>query len=373
MGSPVLRPLALRGLALLTGTLAAMLLLGLVELGFRAFVPPVDALPPWIPERARGPSDRAARTALHQERVRVHESDRHLFWRNRAGVDTVWQGIGVRTNRLGLRDDEIPPVKGPGELRILVLGESTAFGAEVEQHETFVEVLEDDLTRGLPACRVSVINAAVTGYSLFQSHQYLLRRGLALEPDLVLIYHGYNDFLPTTYVAERADAPESRLGLTDRQLYQERMRFPNRLDLWLYFESAAYRWLRTAVARWRPELPQVGRSTVRRVPVEDREALLEATRALLAERDIGFVVLVPAYRGFARHRETLLAFSARTDTPAIDLQTTLPPGPRQRAALFREDGVHPVPRLHRRFADRIGRRLREDAGALGLAACAPRD
>lgn len=369
MGSPALRFLALRGLSLLAGMVAAGLLLAVVEVGFRAFVPDVDAVPRWLPEKPSREGERAILTALHEERVRVHESDRELFWRNRPNVDVQWQGVRIRTNRLGLRDDEVPATRGEDELRILVLGESTAFGAEVEQEESFVELLEQDLDRRLPACRVSVINAAVTGYSLFQSLKYLELRGLALEPDLVLIYHGYNDFLPTTYVAKRSGAPEGQIGLTDRELFAERARFPNRLDLYLYFESAAYRWLRAAKTGSRRNASTPQRSNVRRVPEADRRALLEAMASLLDSKEIPLVVLVPAYRGFGKHRAALIEFAERTGRMAIDLRTTLPSRNRDRLPLFRHDGVHPVPLLHARFAERISARLREDTRLRGLSAC----
>ena len=357
-------------MALLAGLFAAGLLLLLVELGFRAFVPAANGLPLWLPSDASRQRERNTVLARHEERMRVHQSDRQLFWKNRPGINVTWRGARIRTNSLGLRDDEVPPDKGKDEYRILVLGESTAFGDEVEKEEIFLEVLEEDLDRRSPHCRISVINAAVTGYSLFQSYKYLELRGLALEPDLVLIYHGYNDFLPTTFIAKRSSSPPGEAGMTDRQTFEERSRFPNRLDLYLYETSDAYRWLRNATANQREPLDHQ-RSTLRRVPEPDRRATLEAMRSLLEERRVAFVILVPAYRGFGRHREVLLDFAKQTGTPAIDLLATLPAGPGDRSPLFREDGVHPVPILHARFADAFGRRLLGNAPALGLAACLP--
>ncbi len=372
MGSPALRPLALRGLAVLAGLLGAGLLLLLVELAFRVFVPELDPLPPWLPNDASRREERAALLALHDERARVHESDRQLFWRNRPGVDVAWRGARVRTNSLGLRDDEVPPGKAADEYRILVLGESTAFGDEVEREQIFLEVLEEDLDRRSPHCRISVINAAVTGYSLFQSYKYLELRGLALEPDLVLIYHGYNDFLPTSYSAERSGSPLNEAGMTDREIFEERSRFPHSLDVTLYSISTAYRWLRHASLEPTQGPLDRPRSTLRRVPEPERREILEAMRALLEERGVAFVILVPAYQGFGKHRAVLLEFAERTGTPAIDLRATVPLRPRDRAHFFREDGVHPIPALHARFAALIGRTLREEAPAPGLAACFPR-
>jgi hypothetical protein len=373
MSSPALRLLALRGLALLAGFLAAGLLLLVAELSVRAFVPEVDALSLWLPNEASRKEERDALLATHDERRQVHESDRHLFWKNRADVDVVWRGARVRTNSLGLRDDEVPPVKGDDEYRILVLGESTAFGDEIEKDESFPEVLEEDLDRRSPHCRISVINAAVTGYSLFQSYKYLELRGIALDPDLVLIYHGYNDFLPTTFAAERSGSPLAEAGMSDREMFDERSRFPNSLDLYLYYESAAYRWLRSTYSGKAEAALDYRRGTVRRVPKLERKQILEAMRSFLAERGVAFVILVPAYRSFGSHRAVLLDFAERTGTPAIDLLVSVPPRPRDRAPLFLEGGIHPIPALHARFAEEIGRRLLEEAPARGLAACLARD
>lgn len=369
MGSSTLRPFALRALALLLGALASVLLLLLVELGVRVLAPRTDALPLWLPLDPERQPDADEMLANQVERTQLHEPDRQLFWRNRPGVDVTLRGARVRTNSLGLRDDELPAVKGADEYRILVLGESTAFGDEVEQHEVFGEVLERALGRRASRCRVSVINAAVTGYSLFQSYKYLELRGLALEPDLVLIYHGYNDFLPTTYVTRRWASPGAPAGRTDRELFAERARLPGRLDLLLFQQSAAYRWLRGAVPGDAKGRPRHRRSTVRRVPEQDRREILAALRGLADERDVGLVILVPVYRAFARHRQVLLDFAARTGTPAIDLLDTVPARPRDRVALFRKDGVHPTPALHARFAERIGAALLAPGTAPGLAAC----
>jgi hypothetical protein len=314
-------------------------------------------------------SERERILADYVERHALHQPDRVLFWRNRPGVDVTLRGARVRTNSLGLRDDEVPARKAADEFRILVLGESTAFGDEVEQEEVFLEVLEDELDRRSTACRISVINAAVTGYSLFQSLQYLELRGLALEPDLVMIYHGYNDFLPTTFAAGRSGTREGESGKTDRERFEARSQFPANLDLLLSDSSAAWRWLRGRLSADPERQLEFKRGKRRRVPGPERVQILAAMRQQLDAKGVGFVILIPIYRSFARHRDVLLDFAERTDTPAIDLAVTVPPRPRDRVELFRDDGVHPTPALHSRFAAVIGRSLLDRAPELGLARC----
>jgi lysophospholipase L1-like esterase len=369
MGSPPLRPLTLRGLSLLTGALAVTILLLLVELVFRLLAPPSDALPLWLPVEEARRGERERILADYVERHALHQPDRALFWRNRPGVDITLRGVRVRTNSLGLRDDEVPVRKSDDEFRILVLGESTAFGDEVEQEEIFLEVLEDELDRRSTACRISVINAAVTGYSLFQSLQYLGLSGLVLEPDLVMIYHGYNDFLPTTFATGRSGTREGESGKTDRERFEARSQFPANLDLILSDTSAAWRWLRGRLSPSPESQLEFQPGKRRRVPGPDREQILAAMRHRLDDEGVGMVILVPAYRSFAKHRDLLLKFAERTGTPAIDLLVTVPARPRDRVELFRDDGVHPTPALHTRFAAVIGRSLLDRAPELGLARC----
>src|SRR5207249_1510326 len=97
----------------------------------------------------------------------------------------------VRTNSLGLRGGELPPVP-PGGLRVLVLGDSVVAGFEVDESKTFSAVLQDRLGAqlGVP---VQVVNAGVRGYGTDQSYLYYRDQGRALHPDLVLFVASYND------------------------------------------------------------------------------------------------------------------------------------------------------------------------------------
>jgi lysophospholipase L1-like esterase len=89
-----------------------------------------------------------------------------------------------RINALGLRGPEVVP-PAPGELRALVLGDSSAFGAGVQRPATFAAVAEAELRAEGRAA--TVLNAAVPGWSSFQA-LLRLRQLLALEPPLGLTH-----------------------------------------------------------------------------------------------------------------------------------------------------------------------------------------
>jgi lysophospholipase L1-like esterase len=99
------------------------------------------------------------------------------------------------TNALGLRDPPRGP-KSAGVRRVLVLGDSVAFGARVDDAETYPWLLNAHLQGE----RVEVINAA----SLYlkgteQQLSWFVDNGAALQPDLVLLSFSLkNDFVDNT-------------------------------------------------------------------------------------------------------------------------------------------------------------------------------
>jgi lysophospholipase L1-like esterase len=98
---------------------------------------------------------------------------------NRVEYDTE-----VAINREGLRGPELEPLP-PGGMRVLVLGDSFAFGVGAEQQESYPARLEEILrSRG---ARVQVLNAGVPGYSVPDAVTWFQAHGKALDPDVVLL------------------------------------------------------------------------------------------------------------------------------------------------------------------------------------------
>ncbi|HKQ60160.1 MAG TPA: GDSL-type esterase/lipase family protein [Candidatus Polarisedimenticolaceae bacterium] len=95
--------------------------------------------------------------------------------------------VAVSINDQGLRDRDYPYERVPGKRRILVLGDSFAWGFGVEQPACFTELVERSLAD------VEVINAAVSGYSTDQELLWLVNEGLKYRPDVVLLLVSGND------------------------------------------------------------------------------------------------------------------------------------------------------------------------------------
>jgi lysophospholipase L1-like esterase len=110
-------------------------------------------------------------------------------------LDQDAAGTRVRTNALGMRDDEPLPRDTPGLLRLLALGDSVTYGYRVAADEGYCAVLERGFADVPPrdGRRVEVLNTGVSGYSSRDEALAFEGKWLALDPDLVLIGYSLND------------------------------------------------------------------------------------------------------------------------------------------------------------------------------------
>jgi len=109
----------------------------------------------------------------------------YLLWEQAPGV-RYEHGIKANINSMGLRGEEPVIPKPDGVRRILVTGDSSVYGFRVEDDETYVNVAADQLG-------VEGWNAAIPGYSSYQSLNLLEMRAWALEPDVLIISNIWSD------------------------------------------------------------------------------------------------------------------------------------------------------------------------------------
>lgn len=119
----------------------------------------------------------------------------------------------VSVNDQGLRGRPVGP-RQDGVSRILVLGDSFAFGYGVGEDETFSAYLEACLNRTGPGA-FEVLNAGVPGYGTVDQLNFLRSRGEALDPDVVVLqFLSANDLDENRYPAtEWADVKDGWLGV----------------------------------------------------------------------------------------------------------------------------------------------------------------
>lgn len=117
----------------------------------------------------------------------------------RPGVDQVVgrNRVRIRINSAGLRDDREYAIPKPaGVRRLVVLGDSYTFAGKVHLEQTFPKRLEARLNEGVADVRYEVLSLAVPGYNSRQQRLFLEERGLAFQPDWVLVSFVLNDAVP---------------------------------------------------------------------------------------------------------------------------------------------------------------------------------
>jgi lysophospholipase L1-like esterase len=124
------------------------------------------------------------------ERDRFWKYDPLLGWAHEPGQAGIFETPQFRTlvriNNNGLRDRPHSYERQNNIERILVLGDSFAWGYGVEESERFSQLLEKSLD-------VEAINAGVSGYSTDQELLWYQNEGIKYETDLVIVELAGND------------------------------------------------------------------------------------------------------------------------------------------------------------------------------------
>jgi lysophospholipase L1-like esterase len=143
-------------------------------------------------------------------------SNPDLPYRLRPGTTARVGNITVRINSLGLRGAEVAADPSPGRRRILVLGDSVAYGEGLDEGDTLAVRLEGELGM-LGQGEAEVLNGAVSGYNTAAELAYLDAVGLALRPQEVILAVSLNDFGPAPVVSASGvltNEPAQRTRLT---------------------------------------------------------------------------------------------------------------------------------------------------------------
>lgn len=104
-------------------------------------------------------------------------------------------GLSTETHNIdsfGFRGGGFSEAKPDGTYRIFVLGGSAVFGSGVPDGMTIPAYLQEALDGSFPY-RVEVINAGVPAGTSFGEQWQALNRLPRFEPDLLVVYAGYND------------------------------------------------------------------------------------------------------------------------------------------------------------------------------------
>ena len=116
-----------------------------------------------------------------------------IIYEFKPDLDVEFIDAPVTVNSAGFRGPLYPEAKPPGTVRIVGLGDSFMFGHGVGDGEVYLRVLEDLLNSFAADTRFETVNTAVPGYNTVMEVETLKEKGLAYEPDVVLIHFVGND------------------------------------------------------------------------------------------------------------------------------------------------------------------------------------
>lgn len=141
-----------------------------------------------------------------------------VFFKQSAYLPAVpvpnYQRLFYTHNSAGFRGKEFSKEKNQGVYRIVCLGGSAVYGVQLSDSQTYPAQLERLLNSYQDKITFQVINAGVTGYTTMESLINLVTRILPLNPDMIIIYHGYNDFKPNRFPGFEPDYTHWRIRET---------------------------------------------------------------------------------------------------------------------------------------------------------------
>jgi lysophospholipase L1-like esterase len=270
--------------------------------------------------------------------------DRNLVY----DATLIWRPLSSQFspfNPQGFRGAPIDPVKSPGSLRVIALGDSNTFGWAVDDGANWPAQLEGLLAERRPGARV--VNAGVWGYTLFQGRRRF-DEILAFSPDVVLVSFGAND-------AHQVAVPDAEYVRSHDRI-AEVARLTSQLRV-----------AQLGVAAWDQLVAQVKGGGVLgpRVPLADYTAYLREIVGIARTRGIAVVLLTRPFVGASTDPESWKTHAptynqatrdvgAAEHVPVIDVYGAFHDKP----GLF-DDESHFGVEGHRRMAELVATRLLE--------------
>jgi lysophospholipase L1-like esterase len=148
---------------------------------------------------------------VHSVRGLVRNSDvPGLVFELKPGLEATFKGAPVRINSHGYHDLERTLEKPEGTWRIAALGDSVTFGWGVPLEHVFTQKMEQRLNQRPDNYDYEVLNFGVPAYNTAQEVTDFAARGLAYDPDVVLLVFVDNDFAAANFVDAPAPEGEER-------------------------------------------------------------------------------------------------------------------------------------------------------------------
>ena len=260
----------------------------------------------------------------------LHVFSETFGWTPRRGASATIEGNRVTFNARGYRGRELALPKVGGRTRVVVLGDSIAFGLDVSDEQTFTYLL-DSRDNGLEAG-----NLAVQGYGPDQELLVLLRKGLREDPDVVVLaFCLSNDFADAVLPVSLYDGttPKPRFHLAGERLVLDdsRLKQSPALGVLQWLGDYSHVFNRVSALDPRPEIPPgFSWKDRKREALSDEDyalrlcvALVRQMNTLCRERGIDFLVAAfpsqSSYRVKPSLAEHFVLALESEDIPVVDM------------------------------------------------------
>jgi hypothetical protein len=125
----------------------------------------------------------------------------------------------VTINQFGFRGPNPRTIEKPkGVIRVVAQGGSTTEDIFVDDGRTWPEQLQEKLNARLKTDRIEVINMGTSGYTAANCVKDLKLNGLQFQPDVVIAYHGVNDFRKSMIKLNNLEEIESYVKYEERKI-----------------------------------------------------------------------------------------------------------------------------------------------------------
>jgi hypothetical protein len=133
------------------------------------------------------------RMSALKESIYQVSANKILRYELKPKLKTVYACRQIITNAAGFRGKEYSIQKGKDTYRIVLIGDSVAFGKLLSFEDSLAVRLERALTAACAEKKFEVLNMGVEGYNSLQELEMLKVKGLKYNPDLVVVYYCFND------------------------------------------------------------------------------------------------------------------------------------------------------------------------------------
>ena len=266
--------------------------------------------------------------------------------------DAVYGYTGI--NAQGFRGRTIDVAESLKHKSVVILGDSCGFGWGIRKFErTWAATLEQKLMESDPDFRI--YNLSQPGYSTAQARALYETWAQRLEPDVLILYLGWNDLWPT--------------GRWDDTEAMERVRWMNRGLVPLLQKSQLYQFLAIQIGPTRLDVPRDESDLPYRprVSLADSEANLRSIIEDAHDRNTRVLIIPPpalAESIDVSRIERIGEFNQMIhENFAADVESLALPALRDRSSdpgrLFRKDGYHPNRHGAAYIADELLRQILE--------------